>query len=233
MKKNLVILLAGGSGSRIDKETPKQFLNLAGKPILEHTLRRFQEHENIHDVILVTNPEYLEKTREVVRESGCTKVSKILAGGAARQDSSRNGVMAVEEGAYENVLIHDAARPFVSHDIIDRILAALETHEAVNVGIPSADTLVEMDEKGFIKAVPDRARFRRVQTPQAFKLKLIRRAHTLALERGLSSATDDCGLILRMDLAPVFVVEGSITNIKITYPSDLPIAEKILREQAS
>lgn len=227
-KKNLVIVLAGGSGSRISSERPKQFFELAGKTILAHTIEKFENHSSIQHIFIVTNNQYVEETREIVEQGHFKKVIKILEGGVRRQDSSRNGIMAAEEGGYENVLIHDAARPFVSGKIIDDILAALETYSAVNVAIPSADTILEIDENRFIKNVPDRKYLRRVQTPQAFKLELIRKAHQLALEKGFNNATDDCALVLKQNLAPVYVVEGSEKNIKITYPQDLLIAEKIL-----
>ena len=153
---------------------------------------------------------------------------KILDGGDTRQDSSRIGVTAAGHETYGKVLIHDAARPFVSKEIIDHMLAKLDTCTAVNVAIPSPDTIIEIDDRDFIKDVPDRRNLRRVQTPQGFRLPLIREAHRLALENDITNATDDCSLILRLNLAPVCVIEGSPLNIKITYPVDLQMAEKIL-----
>lgn len=231
MKKNLVIILAGGTGSRIDGDVPKQFLELAGKTILQHTIGKFEHHPRIHDIFLVTNRAYLRETERLVRAGGYKKVKKILEGGAARQDSSRIGVMAADPADYENVLIHDAARPFISRDIIDDILERLETCPAVNVAIPSADTVITVDENNLVQSVPDRKSLRRVQTPQAFKLELIQRGHRAAPEQGITQATDDCSLILNLDLAPVSVVEGSPLNIKITYPIDMHLAEKIFEMQ--
>ncbi|MCP5103909.1 MAG: 2-C-methyl-D-erythritol 4-phosphate cytidylyltransferase [bacterium] len=228
MKKNLVLILAGGSGSRIDIELPKQFFSLGGKTILRRTIEKFETHPLIHHIFIVTNGEYINKTEEIVRESGFQKVVKIVKGGAVRQDSSRIGVMAAQSGGYENVLIHDAARPFIPRQIIDDIVEKLETYSAVNVAVPSPDTVIEIDDHNLIKSVPDRNYLRRVQTPQAFKLDLITKAHRLAPEHKITAATDDCSLILKLDLAPVYVVEGSPLNIKITYPIDLQMAEKIL-----
>lgn len=228
MKKNLAIILAGGTGSRIEGELPKQFLTLAGKTILHHTILKFETHPHIHHVFLVTNGAFMDRSEEIVRLGGFKKVVKILNGGDTRQDSSRIGVSAAGPETYGNVLIHDAARPFVSKEIIDDILEKLDTCAAVNVAIPSPDTIVEIDDGDFIKNVPDRRYLRRVQTPQGFQLSVIREAHRLALENNITDATDDCSLILKLNLAPVSVIEGSPLNIKITYPMDLQLAEKIM-----
>jgi 2-C-methyl-D-erythritol 4-phosphate cytidylyltransferase len=232
MKKNLVLILAGGSGSRIDNDLPKQFLTLKGKTILQHTVEKFENHAAIDHIFLVTNSDFYEKTGKIIRDGGYRKVVKILEGGAVRQDSSRIGVTAAGAGNYENVLIHDAARPFVSKKIIDDVLEKLDIHSAVNVAIMSPDTIVRVDENNLVEDVPDRKYLRRVQTPQAFKLELIQKAHQLARENGIIDAVDDCSLVLKLKLAEVYVVEGSPLNIKITYPVDLDIAEKILDSAA-
>jgi 2-C-methyl-D-erythritol 4-phosphate cytidylyltransferase len=228
MKKNLVLILAGGSGSRIDDDLPKQFLMLKGRTILQHTIDKFEYHPTIDHIFLITKSEFYDKTEKIIRDSNYGKVVKILEGGEVRQDSSRIGVTAAGAGDYENVLIHDAARPLVSKKIIDDILEKLDTHSAVNVAIMSPDTIVQVDENQLVRNVPDRKYLRRVQTPQAFKLELMQKAHQLALENGITNATDDCSLVLKLKLAEVYVVEGSQLNIKITYPIDLHIAEKIL-----
>lgn len=226
--KNLALILAGGSGSRIDGALPKQFLLLGGKTILQHSIEKFENHPQIEHIFIVIHGDYIDRTREIVRGSGYKKVVKILKGGDTRQDSSRIGITAAHPGEYENILIHDAARPFVSKEIIDNILSALETHSAVNVAVPSPDTVIEIDADNLIKNVPDRKYLRRVQTPQAFKLDLIQKAHRLALENNITDATDDCSLILKLNLAPIYVVEGSERNIKITYALDLQLAEILI-----
>jgi len=227
MKKNLAIILAGGTGSRIDGDLPKQFLTLAGKTILRHSIEKFENHPRIDHIFLVIHGEFLNRAEEIVRKSRHKKVVKILKGGQTRQESSRIGVTAASPGEYENVLVHDAARPFVSKKIIDDILTALNTYAAVNIAVPSPDTIIEINDKNLVKNVPDRKYLRRVQTPQGFKWDLIQKAHQLALEKGITNATDDCSLILTFKLADIYVVEGSPLNIKITYPQDLHIAGKI------
>lgn len=231
MKKNLVIILAGGTGSRIEGNLPKQFLTLAGKTILQHAIEKFETHPRIDHIFLVIHEKFLNKAEEIVRKSGHKKIVKILTGGQTRQESSRIGVTAAEPGEYENVLVHDAARPFVSKKIIDDIFAALDTYTAVNIAIPSPDTIIEISDKNLVKNIPDRKYLRRVQTPQGFKWDLIQKAHQLALEKGITNATDDCSLILTFKLADIYVVEGSPLNIKITYPLDIQIAEKITADE--
>jgi 2-C-methyl-D-erythritol 4-phosphate cytidylyltransferase len=229
--KNLAIILAGGSGSRIDNHLPKQFFQLAKTPVLKHTLDKFENHPAIHHIFVVTNAEFRQQTETIVHSGKFKKVINVLNGGAFRQDSSRIGVEAADPRIYEQVLIHDAARPFVSKEIIDRVLEKLEEYQAVNVAIPSTDTIIEVDDNHLLKSVPERKYLRRVQTPQGFKLQLIKSAHRMALERQITNATDDCSLVLQFNLAPVYVVEGSPLNIKITYSSDLQIAEQIAIEK--
>jgi len=228
-KKNLAVILAGGAGTRIGGDLPKQFMELEGKLILGHTLDRFELHPRVDDIFLVTNREYMDMTETFIKENGYRKVLKVLAGGKVRQDSSRVGVMAADASEYENILIHDAARPFISRSLIDTILDTLEKYRAVNVAIPSADTILEIDDAHLIRSVPDRNFLRRAQTPQSFKLDLIRQAHQLALQNNITDSSDDCLLISRLKLDTVFVVEGDPLNIKITYPMDMGIAEVIFR----
>jgi 2-C-methyl-D-erythritol 4-phosphate cytidylyltransferase len=230
MKKNAVIILAGGSGSRINKDLPKQYMEIKGKTILHYTIERFENHPRIHEIIIVTNGHFLSATEGIVNSGGFQKVTGILEGGAKRQDSSRIGVDAVNREAIENVLIHDAARPFVADEIIDNMLDKLEDYSAVNVAVPSADTIIQVGKDNCIEAVPNRTQLRRVQTPQGFNLALIRKAHQMALARNMTDATDDCSLILTFKLAQVYVIEGRPENIKITYPMDLKLAEMILQQ---
>jgi len=228
MKKNLAIILAGGTGTRINGELPKQFMLLKGKPILYHTTRVFENHPDIHDIFIVSHKDYIQKTKEMIEEYGFKKVIKILPGGETRQQSSYIGVNAADGNAYENVMIHDAARPFVLNTTIDGVLKKLETYDAVELVVPSPDTVVEIDDNNFIKEVPNRQYIRKVLTPQSFKSELIREAHRLALEKGIYGATDDCSLVFQLKLADVYVMEDEPVNIKITYPMDLHIGEKIL-----
>ena len=214
MSGNIAVVLAGGSGKRAGGNQPKQFNLLGDKEIIAHTLEAFQKHNNIDAVHIVVGEAWIGKVREIVMREGFGKVKKIIPGGVERQDSSREGVYSAGE-SFDRILIHDAARPFVSEKLIDRILTSLEKNSAVNVAIPSRDTVVVVNEEGIINSVPDRKTLRLVQTPQAFRLDMIRDAHKRAEEEGFNLATDDCSLILKYRLAEVATVEGEETNIKI------------------
>lgn len=229
--KNYAVILASGSGERSGLNIPKQFAVINEKTVLELTLDVFSSHKNIDEIILVTNPNYFELTNEIISKNNYYKLEKIIKGGATRQQSSYAGISAIED-TNANVLIHDAARPFVTHEIISKCINALKEYKAVNVAIESSDTIIEVTYDNIIKNVPDRKYLRRCQTPQCFDIKLIKKAHELAIKENTDNITDDCGLILRYNLADVYVVQGSTDNIKITYPMDMEIAKLILKKES-
>ena len=226
--KNIAIILASGTGSRSGLDIPKQFYKIKDKTVLEYSIEAFQNNSNIDEIIIVSNPNFIELTKELASEY--SKVVKTISGGATRQQSSFNGVMSIMDNE-SNVLIHDAVRPFVTQRVINECIEALSKYNAINVAIESSDTILEIDENNFIKSVPNRKNLRRVQTPQCFKLYLIKNAHNLAINDKDFLPTDDCGLILRYNLCPIYIVNGDETNIKITYPSDLKTAEIILENK--
>ncbi|MCD7780622.1 MAG: 2-C-methyl-D-erythritol 4-phosphate cytidylyltransferase [Candidatus Gastranaerophilales bacterium] len=225
--KNYAVILASGRGSRSGLDIPKQFYKISGKTLLEYSVEAFESNKNIDSIIIVTNPDFMDLTKKIIRENNYKKIIKILSGGSKRQESSFIGISAIEE-ENANVLIHDAVRPFISQEIINNCITALKTYKAVNVAIETSDTIVETDENNIIKNVPDRKFLRRCQTPQCFDLKTIKKAHLLAKNDIDFSATDDCSIVLRYNLSEVYVIKGDDFNIKITYPLDLEIAEKIL-----
>lgn len=222
--KNYAIILASGTGSRSGLNIPKQFFKIKNKTLLEYSIEAFQFNEKIDAIIVVSNPDFIDLTKELSIKY--SKVINILPGGETRQKSSEIGVNSIQEEV--NVLIHDAVRPFISQNIINECIEALKEYNAINVAIESSDTILEIDENNFIKSIPQRNILRRVQTPQCFKLNIIKDAHKLANDDKDFQPTDDCGLVLRYNLTPIYVVKGDESNIKITYPSDLKIAEKIL-----
>jgi len=222
------ILLAAGSGNRMKFPTPKQFLKLAGRTIIEHTLDILESYDGLDEVFIVIDPDYRAFLEELLLRNSYTKVTKVLNGGASRRESSAAGIFAVEENnAF--VLLHDAVRPFLSHRIISDCFSALETHSAVDVAIPAVDTIIETDLDNRIVNIPKRAHLRRGQTPQGFRASVLRTAHELASGEPDVEVTDDCGLILRYGLGDVHVVEGDERNIKITYQEDLHLADKIFQ----
>ena len=226
--KNIAIILASGTGSRCGLNIPKQFYKINDKTVLEYSIEAFENNALIDEIIVVSNPDFIDLTKELAKKY--SKVIKVINGGDARQQSSYNGVMSITD-TEANVLIHDAVRPFVSREIINECINALEKYNAVNVAIESSDTILEIDENNFIKSVPNRKYLKRVQTPQCFKLQLIKEAHKLANKDTFFHPTDDCGLVLQYNLSPIYVVNGNEKNIKITYPSDIEIAKKILENQ--
>jgi len=224
----IAIILAAGSGERFSGPLPKQFLQIAGRSLLEICLGTFQGHPGLDGIFLVCPAAHLPLAEKTVADGRFTKVKKILPGGKTRQESSSIGVNAAPDST-ENVLIHDAARALVAPAVISRVLEALTAGQAVMAALPAGDTIVSVDPAGLVTAVPDRSTLRLAQTPQGFKLRIIRRAHDRARCEGFAGASDDCSLVRRYDLAPVVTVMGDPANIKITYPQDLAIAEAILK----
>jgi 2-C-methyl-D-erythritol 4-phosphate cytidylyltransferase len=227
--KTLAIILAGGSGERFKGPMPKQFQKIAGRSLLEICLERFQEHPGIDGIILVCPAASRLLAEKTVAAGRFAKVKKILSGGKTRQESSFIGVNAAPAGV-KNVLIHDAARALVAPAVISRVLGALAADMAVMAALQVGDTIVRVDDAAMVTAVLDRAKLSLAQTPQGFRLEIIRQAHELARADGFDNASDDCSLVLRYKLASIAAVLGDHGNIKITYPQDLDIAEALLRK---
>ena len=228
MRKNIAVLLAGGVGSRLGADRPKQLLNLAGKTVLEHSIAAFEACAEIDEIAIVANAQWLDEMRRVVDRNPHPKLRHWLTGGAERYDSSLAALRAYE-GADVHLIFHDAVRPAVSLRIISEVCQALQTHAAVNVVLPATDTMIEVDEQGRTIAVPDRSRLRRVQTPQGFHADTLREAYRRAMLDPDFRGTDDCGVAFRyapeVDIA---LVRGEETNLKLTYPEDLLLLEHLL-----
>jgi 2-C-methyl-D-erythritol 4-phosphate cytidylyltransferase len=230
-RRNIAIILASGTGTRFHSETPKQFLKLAGKTVLEHTLDTFERHSRIDETIVVAAFESRLLVEEIVNNAGYRKVTRIVAGGTTRQASSAAGIDAVI-GDDHKVLVHDAVRPLLDHATIDRCLDALDECDAVDTGIPASDTIIQLSSNYTIANIPERSMLRLGQTPQGFKSGLLRQGHTYANNDKELKVTDDCGLILHYGLGEVKVVAGDINNIKITYPSDIYLADRLFQLRA-
>ena len=227
------IVLAAGRGSRMKSSVKKQYLDLNGRPVLYYSLYAFEQSDLVDEILLVTGEEQIEYCRkEIVEKFGFTKVKDILAGGKERYESVYNGLC---RAAMRNekqdgvVLIHDGARPFVDGRIIERAYHAAVTYDACVAGMPVKDTIKLADAEGFAETTPDRSRVWMVQTPQAFDMKLVKKAYDLMMREGLTQVTDDAMVVERMLKHPVKLVEGSYNNIKITTPEDLPIAEELMK----
>lgn len=229
--KNIAVLLAGGKGNRFGGNLPKQLIKVAGKTIIEHTIEVFQKSQEIDEIAIVSNPDYITNIEDIVNKNGYNKVKKILHGGKERSDSSLAAIRAYElEYKDVNLIFHDAVRPFIELPILNRVVTALEEYNAVDVAIPATDTIIEVDENNVIYSVPNRDNLRRGQTPQAFKLSTIRDAYNIALKDPNFKATDDCGVVVKyLPSEKIYVVEGSETNIKVTYELDMFIADKLFQ----
>ena len=223
--KNYGIILASGTGSRYGTDIPKQFIKIAGKTVLEHTIDIFEKSKQIDEIFVIITPEYRHVAEDLLIKNSYKKVTKLLNGGAIRKESSFIGINAVDDEE-ANVIIHDCARPFLSQRIIDDCVNALEKYNAVDVAIPSADTIIKV-KNDIIQKIPERKFLKRGQTPQCFKLSVIKKAHELS--KNDSNFTDDCGLIVKYGLGEVYVVEGEGENIKITYPEDIFMADRLFQ----
>ena len=223
--KNYGIILASGTGNRYGSDIPKQFVKIAGKTVFEHTVAIFEGAKSIDEIIVVITPEYRHFAEELIIKNNFKKVVKLLNGGETRKESSSIGIGSIEDEE-ANVIIHDCARPFLSQRIIKDCIKALETYNAVDVAIPSADTIIKVKDN-IIDKIPDRKYLKRGQTPQCFKLSTIRKAHELS--KNDNNFTDDCGLIVKYGLGEVYVVEGEGENIKITYPEDIYMADRLFQ----
>ena len=223
--KNYAVILASGTGNRFGSKIPKQFIQISGKTILERSIEIFETNKYIDEIILVITPEYINLFKEIQNKNNFKKIKKVLPGGKTRKDSSYIGISAIMD-VEANVLIHDCARPFLNQKILNKCINALNEHDAVNVAITATDTIMQVKD-GFIESIPERKYLMQSQTPQCFKLSLIKKAHELS--KNENNFTDDCSLVVKYDLTKIFIVEGDKTNIKITHPIDEFIAEYIIK----
>lgn len=238
MSKTLqvAILLAGGSGQRFGADRPKQFVRIGERTVLEHSLAAFEQSPHIDAILIVSHPQHLDEVRQLLPSSQHPKLLAVVAGGAERQDSTLNALRAltqITDTPLEQIriLIHDAVRPAVSQSIIERVCTALHTHQAANLVVPVTDTLLEVNDNGTTAAMPSRARFRRVQTPQGFHASTLQHAYDVALTDPNFQATDDCGVVFRyLPEVEIALVEGEQRNIKLTYPEDLYVLHHLLEK---
>ncbi|MBQ8412204.1 MAG: 2-C-methyl-D-erythritol 4-phosphate cytidylyltransferase [Lachnospiraceae bacterium] len=235
----VAIVLAGGSGSRMKADVAKQFLKLKDKEILYYSLKTFQENENISSIILVARAEDVEYCRtNIVDRYGFNKVKSICIGGKERYNSVYNGLCLVEDISSdvdnEVVLIHDGARPFVSHKMINESVKLASTKKgACTVGMPVKDTIkiVSICDGEIIgKETPDRSTLYQIQTPQTFKYKMIFDAYEKMFRDENHNITDDTMIVEQYAGMSCVIIEGSYENIKITTPEDLEFAEKIVEK---
>ena len=227
-KKNVAVILAGGVGTRLGLTKPKQFYKVAGKMVVEHTVDAFEVNPNIDEIAIVANPMLIDDFEEILLRNHWSKVCKLLKGGKERYHSSLSAIHAYENEDV-NLIFHDAVRPLVSQRIINDVCEALLTHQAVDVAIPSSDTIIEIDGD-YISNIPDRQYLRRGQTPQAFDINIIKQAFQEGLNDPNFKATDDCGVVRKyLAHVPIYIVTGEESNIKLTYKEDTYLLDKLFQ----
>jgi 2-C-methyl-D-erythritol 4-phosphate cytidylyltransferase len=231
--KATVLIPAAGMGRRMAASFNKQYLDLAGKPILAHTLALFEQHPLVEHIYPILPPDEIDYCQQqIIDRYGFSKVRRLVPGGAERQDSVRNGLRALVDDDLAQleriVLIHDGARPLFNPQLLQKLLEAIVTQGACIVGVPAKDTIKEVDA-GLVSNTPERSRLWQAQTPQGFRYRLIAEAFTRAdAEQFLG--TDDASLLERYG-HPVAMLRGDYRNIKVTTPEDLLVAAAFLDMQ--
>jgi ribitol-5-phosphate 2-dehydrogenase (NADP+) / D-ribitol-5-phosphate cytidylyltransferase len=228
--RNVAVILAGGTGTRVGLRIPKQLIKVAGKTIIEHSIAAMQRSPFVDEIVVMMAPGFLDEVRSIVKQGNYVKVTRILEGAGTRNETTAAALAALGDEEC-NVLLHDAVRPLVSQTIIAANVEALRTHQAVNTAIPSTDTIIQVqhDQKSIAEVLP-RHLLRRVQTPQSFRLSTIRAAYAKAARDPGFTSTDDCTVVLRyLPEVPIAVVAGHERNMKVTEPIDVYIAEKLFQ----
>lgn len=221
------ILLLGGQGSRFGGDLPKQFLLFQGKKLFLYPLQTLLDSKLFQEIILVVPSSFVSQVTDRIQPFPPS--IRITVGGDTRQQSSYQGLLACSPFC-EYVLIHDAARPFVSHKILQENIKQVKMHQAVDTCIPCTDTIVfSTPQKSQIEQIPPRSLCFRGQTPQTFSYPLICRAHQKAQRNRIENATDDCQLVFALP-HPVHLVAGEESNFKITTPQDLQLAESLIQQ---
>jgi 2-C-methyl-D-erythritol 4-phosphate cytidylyltransferase len=223
---NVGIIVAGGQGKRFGAEKPKQFVEIYGKPLIIHTLERFEDCPLIDEIFLILPVEEIEDFQKNIEEFNLKKLKKIISGGETRSASVRNGLRAAASKAVEIIAVHDGARPLVSGDEITATIEKAKEAGAACLVVSVNDTIKEVSGDKIIKTI-DRSTLRRALTPQAFRSEILQRA--FMPDNFDKTATDECFLVEKLGIEIAFV-EGSGKNIKITTPEDLILAQSLLKE---
>ena len=222
---NIAIIAAAGAGTRMASDRPKQFLLLAGTPVIIHTLKVFEQCESIQEVIVVLPAAESAGFLSLAGKHGLRKVARVVPGGATRADSVKRGLMSIRAATAEIVAVHDGVRPFVTAEEIDAVVAAAQSDGAAILVAPVTDTIKQVST-GRVEKTLDRGELRRALTPQCFQYELLREAYQTT-DVTDPSVTDESVLVEKFG-HPISVIEGNARNIKITTVEDLAIAEAML-----
>jgi len=223
------IILAAGASRRIGGAVAKSYLPIGGRPVVLRTLDRMFATKTVQQVVLVVAAKDMARCQALLNADSllCHRPYRLATGGGTRQQSAQRGLQNIAADT-DIVIIHDGARPFVSPALIDRCVASAAQKGAVVVGVPVRDTIKVVADNGLIRSTPERRSLWEIQTPQVFQKELIVAAHQQA-ERDQIEVTDDAMVVERLG-APVYVIEGERTNLKITLPEDIWLAEMMIRE---
>jgi 2-C-methyl-D-erythritol 4-phosphate cytidylyltransferase len=214
------VIAAAGTSARCNGED-KLMYNISGKPVLAHTIEAFEKSRLVHEIIVVTMAEKLEAIGKMCEDYGYNKVSLVLCGGMTRPESVINGIYAASKKS-QLIAIHDGARPCPDVELLDKTIQKAAIYNAAAPAIPITSTIKRIED-GIIKETVDRESLVEIQTPQIFRAEIIKAALTNVIKKGIE-VTDDCMAVEIIGM-PVYIVEGSRQNIKITTPEDLRLAE--------
>ncbi len=227
---NIALILAAGNGTRMGSQIPKQFIEINDKPLFMYCLETFEHHPDIDMIIIVTNAESISKVKSYCKKFNIKKVKKVIKGGDSRQKSVFNSLKCLELlniKDNDNILIHDAVRPFVNNEIISNNIVACNKFFAVNTIIPSTDTIIKSNDQETISEMENRSQQYQCQTPQSFKFGIINSAHEKFKNDHNINITDDCRLVMNSGY-PIHLVQGNKLNFKITTPEDLIIFKALV-----
>lgn len=231
---NIALIIAGGSGNRMQQDIPKQFINVQDKPVIIYTLEAFQNHPNIDAIAVVCIEGWHEILTAYAKQFNITKLVKIISGGNNGQSSIRNGIYDLKK-TYEDtdiILVHDAIRPMVSDEIISDCIIKCKKYNSAVVSIPCAEVMLVTDDNLTSKALVSRESLKRTQTPQAFHLGKLFWAHQEALSRGITDSVATCSMMIELGETLYFSI-GSEKNIKLTTLDDIEIFKSLLKSKKS
>lgn len=226
---NIALVLAAGSGTRMNADQPKQFIVVKGKSLFIYSVEKFQNNQNVDAIVIATNKENITKVGELVK--GYNKVKSVIAGGETRQQSVYNGIQEIAKiitSEKDLILIHDSARPLVSDAIIDENIALGKRYGAVDTVVQASDTIINSKNKETINETLNRSELYQAQTPQTFEYGIIRKAHERALLDNIPNVTDDCKLVMNFGVE-VHFAKGDKFNFKVTTPEDLELFKALLK----
>ena len=227
------LILAGGIGNRMQSDIPKQFIEIGGKPIIVYTIEQFVAHKDISNIIVLVPKDWLEYTRKIIKEHVKSEKVYVTIGGKLRNDTIIKGIEFIEKEFGENdaiVVTHDAARPFISEEIISRNITSMNHYEACDTVVPATDTIVYSLDNCVIRDIPDRSHLYQGQTPQSFHMKTFKELY-LSLSEEEKEKLTDAAKVFIMKGIEVGLVKGHSSNIKITYPFDVTLANAIINNR--